>query len=42
MTSQEAKEIADNVNIDNIDKADADLKHVQIEILKLLTKETTI
>jgi hypothetical protein len=32
MTAEEMKEIADEVNQDNIDKADSDLNHVQIEI----------
>ena len=34
MTSEEIKKIADEINHENIDKADADHDHVQIEILE--------
>jgi len=38
MTSTEAKETADNVNQHNIDRADADLDHVLIEIQEAAKK----
>jgi len=33
MTAEEMKKIADNINQDNLDKADADFDHIEIEIL---------
>jgi hypothetical protein len=38
MTAKEIKTIADEVNQDNIDRADSDLDHVQIKILETAKK----